>query len=135
MINKNITKQKIQKKTSKIDELVQIETLATDNGRNVYLMKIANIPIIPYVAQSYANRVATYMKTVVNAVIQKFNANRNLTGKDLVKIEQLTTKEGTYYLITIADLYLRGYIDGFESAVHANFMVTVVNEIIKQVSV
>jgi hypothetical protein len=115
------------------DELVQIEKLE-ENGNAIYLMKIANIPIRPYITEIEANRVADYMKIIVNAVIQKIDQNKDLTGKDLVDIKSLTIKERISYLLTIADLPLRGYIEGYEALVHKNFMIVIINEIIRQSS-
>lgn len=117
-----------------INKLVQIEKLDVEGNGNVYLMKIADIPIRPYITYVEANRVADYMKKIVDAIIQKIDQNKGLTGKDLVNIEQLPTKEGTFYLLTIADVHLRCYIEGYETLVHKNFMVGVVDEIIKQSS-
>lgn len=115
------------------DELVQIEKLeVAENEMIVYLMKIADVPIRPYITEVEANRVADYMKKIVNTVIEKIDENKDLTGKDLVDIKQLSTKEGTFYLLTIADLSLRGYIEGYEALVHKNFLVGVVDNIIEQ---
>jgi hypothetical protein len=120
--------------TKTINEIVQIEKLIDTDGTPVFLMKIANVPIRPYITYTEAARIATYMKTIIDAIIQKINIDKNLTGKDLVNIEQLPTKVGTFYLLTIADLGLRCYIDGFETSVHMNFLIGVVDEVIKQVS-
>lgn len=117
---------------TKLTEIVQIEKLVAENGTPVYLMKIADIPIRPYITSPEVNRVVIYMKTVVNAIIQKVSIDKTLTGKDLVNIEILKTKEGDFYLITIADMHLRGYIDGYETLVQKSFMVGVVDEIIKK---
>jgi len=117
----------------KMSELVQIEKLVADNGTPVYLMKIANVPIRPYITSIEVNRVVAYMKTVVNAVVHRIEQNKKLTGKDLVNVEELITKDGTFYLITIADMHLRGYIDGYECIVQKNFMISVVDEVIKRV--
>lgn len=114
-------------------EFVQIEKLdVEDTAMSLYLMKIADIPVRPYVTNIEANRIADYMKTIVNNIIQKIDENKNLTGNDLVEIKQLPTKAGTFYLLTIADLVLRGYIEGYEALIHRNFMVDVVDEIIRQ---
>lgn len=116
-----------------ITEIVQIEKLAADNGTPVYLMKIADVPVRPYITAIEVNKVVTYMKTVVNAIVQKVKLNNNLTGKDLVNIEILKTKEGDFYLMTIADMHLRGYIDGYETLIQKSFMISVVDEVIKRI--
>jgi hypothetical protein len=120
--------------TKTINEIVQIDSLIDTDGTPVFLMKIANVPIRPYITNIEANKVANYMKKIVDTIIQKINIDKNLTGKDLVNIEQLPTKVGTFYLLTIADLGLRCYIDGFEASVHMNFLIGVVDEVIKQSS-
>ena len=120
------------KMTETIDKLVKIEKLDVEGNGITYLMKIADIPVRPYITDIEANRVADYMKKIVNAIIQKIDQNKDLTGKDLVNIEQMPTKEGVFYLMSIADLHLRGYVEGYESLVQKNFMVGIVNAIIEQ---
>lgn len=120
-------------KNTKLTEIVQIEKLVAENGTPVFLMKIADIPVRPYITEIEVNKVVTYMKTVVNAVVQKVNIDKTLTGKDLVNIEILKTKEGDFYLMTIADMHLRGYIDGYETLVQKSFMISVVDEVIKRI--
>ena len=113
------------------NEIVQIVKLDSPE-MTVYLMKMANFAVRPYITWLEANRVATYMRKVVDAIIQKTTANKNLTGRDLVKIEPTTTTAGTFYFLTIADMDIRGYVEGYESLIDKNFFVDVVNEIIKE---
>jgi hypothetical protein len=120
------------KKVETLNEFVQVENLVTNNGTSVYLMKIAGIPIRPYITIDEVNRIAEYMKMVVNTVLYKVEKNKALTGKDLVNVEETVTKAGTFYLLTIADMHLRGYVEGYESIVQKNFMIDVVDEVIKQ---
>ncbi len=127
-----IKETKMTNKRKLVKEFVQIEKLEIDTGRILYLLKIADIPVRPYITDKEAYRIATYMRLVVDSVIVKFNQNNNITGNDLVKIEQPSTNAGILYLMSIADLHIRGYIDGYESLVQKNFMIGVVDEIIKQ---
>lgn len=113
------------------EDFVKIEKLETEDGTMLYLLNIADIPVRPYITDGEANRVADYMKIVVDAVIKKHDENKDLTGKDLVKIEHLSTKEGIFYILSIAGWNLRGYVDGYEALVQKDFMVKVVNHIIR----
>ena len=112
------------------DCLVKIENLETDKGTILHLLNIANIQIRPYITGREARRVADYMKIVVNAVIKQHDENNDLSGKDLVKIEQASTNEGTFYVMYVAGLNLRGYIDGYEASIQKNFMIKVVDSVI-----
>jgi len=112
------------------DCLVKIENLETDKGTILYLLNIANIQVRPYITDGEAQGVANYMKIVVSTVIKKHNENNDLSGKDLVKIEQASTNEGTFYVMYVAGLNLRGYIDGYEASIQKNFMIKVVDSVI-----
>ncbi len=112
------------------DCLVKIENLETDKGTVLYLLNIANIQVRPYITDGEAQGVANYMKIVVSTVIKKHNENNDLSGKDLVKIEQVSTNEGVFYVMSVAGLNLRGYIDGYEASIQKNFMIKVVDSVI-----
>ena len=104
------------------DDLVQIQELMSAENGKLYLMKIADIHIRAYLTLTEATRVSDYMKKIVSAVI-------NSTETNLVNIQTLTTEEDFIYLMTIAGVPLRTFIDGYEAEVMENFMETVVTAI------
>ena len=100
--------------------LVQIKELTVENGK-LFMMKMAGIPIRAYLTLVEASRVANYMREIVDAIIAQN------TEKDAVQIQSIRTKdEGTIYLLTIAVLPLRTFIDGYEAKIIGDFMQTVV---------
>jgi hypothetical protein len=129
-IGENNMTGKIEPTCTSTSDIVKIEKLETEEGPILYLLKIADISIRPYITDGESNRVADYMKIVVDAVIEKYCEDNDLTGDDLVKIERLTTNEGAFYLMTVAGLNLRGYVDGYEALVQQDFMIKVVDSVI-----
>jgi hypothetical protein len=103
------------------DEFVEIQEIQTDYVP-VYVVKVAGINLRGYLSKDDANRIAAFMRTVVDSILT--------TGKG-VEVQELKSDVLPIYLLKIGGISSRAYLSKAEMTRTVDYMSKIVDAILK----
>lgn len=101
------------------NEFVEIQEIQTDT-MPVYIINIAGINLRGYLSKDDADRTATFMRTVVDAI---------LTTGTGIEVQELKSDILPIYLLKLGGIDTRAYLSKVEMIRTVDYMTTIVNAI------